>query len=157
MNTTNPADKKGFRGWRKKMSIYDVDINKLIEKVAEELKKVESIKMPKWGTFVKTGVGKERPPVKKDWWYMRTASMLRKIYMKGPIGVSKLRNNYRSKKNRGHKPERVYPASGKITRTIMQQLEKAGLIKFEEKGVHKGRIITPKGKSFMEKLCKDIK
>jgi len=88
---------------------------------------------------------------------MRTASMLRKIYMKGPIGVSKLRNNYRSKKNRGHKPERVYPASGKITRTIMQQLEKAGLIKFEEKGVHKGRIITPKGKSFMEKLCKDIK
>lgn len=136
------------------MTIYDVDTNELLEKAAEALKKVEAVKMPKWATFVKTGPGKERPPVKGDWWYARTASILRKIYMKGPIGVSKLRSHYKSKKNRGHKPERVYRASGKITRTILQQLEKAGFIKFEEKNVHKGRIITPKGKSFLDKLCK---
>lgn len=139
------------------MTIFDVDVNKLLEKVAEEMKKIESIKKPDWATFVKTGPGKERPPLKSDWWYMRSASMLRKIYLKGPIGVSKLRNNYKTKKNRGHKPEKVYQASGKLTRTILQQLEKAGFIKFEEKDVHKGRTITGKGKSFMEKLCKDIK
>ncbi|MCG2718100.1 MAG: 30S ribosomal protein S19e [Nanoarchaeota archaeon] len=139
------------------MSIFDVDINKLLEKVAEEMKKIEAIKKPDWATFVKTGPGKERPPVDPNWWYMRSASMLRKIFLKGPIGVSKLRNNYQTKKNRGHKPEKVYPASGKLTRTILQQLEKAGFIKFEEKDVHKGRVITAKGKSFMQKLCKDIK
>lgn len=136
------------------MSIYDVDTNELLEKAAEALKKVEAVKMPKWATFVKTGPGKERPPEKPDWWYIRTASILRKIYLKGPIGVSKLRSYYRSKKNRGYKPERVYKASGKITRTILQQLEKANFIKQTEKGIHKGRIITPKGKSFLNKLCK---
>ena len=139
------------------MSIYDVNTNELLEKVAESLKKVESVKMPEWAVFVKTGAGKERPPERLDWWYMRSASVLRKVYLKGQIGVSKLKANYKSKKNRGHKPEKVYDASGKIIRTIFQQLEKAGLIKFEEKGVRKGRMITPQGKSFMEKLCKEIK
>lgn len=139
------------------MSIYDIDTNELLEKAAEALKKVESVKIPKWAAFVKTGVGKERPPERQDWWYMRAASVLRKIYMKGPIGVSKLRSHYRSKKNRGHKPERVYKASGKITRTILQQLEKAELIKFAEKGVRKGRAITKKGKSFLDKICKEVK
>ncbi len=139
------------------MSIYDVDTNELLEKVAEALQKVEQIKMPEWALFVKTSPGKERPPERMDWWYMRAASMLRKIFLKGPIGVSKLRAKYSAKKNRGHKPERIYKASGKITRTIIQQLESAGFIKFGEKGVHKGRIITPKGQSFIEKLCKEVK
>jgi ribosomal protein S19E (S16A) len=35
---------------------------------------------------------------------------------------------------------------------MLQQLEKDGLIKYDEKGVHKGRIITPKGKSFLDKM-----
>ena len=139
------------------MTIYDVETNELLEKAAEELKKVETIKMPKWATFVKTSQGKERPPVNAYWWYNRAASMLRKVYLKGPIGVAKLRANYKHKKNRGHKPEKVCIASGKITRTILQQLEKSGFVKFAEKDVHKGRIITPKGKSFLDKLCKDIK
>ncbi|MBL7100443.1 MAG: 30S ribosomal protein S19e [Nanoarchaeota archaeon] len=139
------------------MSIYDVETNELLEKAAEALKKVETIKMPKWAAFVKTGVGKERPPERTDWWHMRAASMLRKVYMKGPIGISKLRSNYRTKKNRGHQPEKVCRASGKITRTILQQLEKAGFVKFTEKDVHKGRMITPKGKSFLDKLCKETK
>lgn len=139
------------------MSIYDVDTNELIEKAAEALKKVEAVKMPKWAVFVKTGTGKERPPARQDWWYTRAASVLRKIYIDGPIGVSKLRAKYKSKANMGHKPERVFKGSGKIIRTILQQLEKAELIKFAEKGLHKGRIITPKGKSFLDKACKGLK
>jgi len=139
------------------MSIYDVETNKLLEKAAEALKSVEAVKMPSWALFVKTGPGKERVPENNDWWYMRSASMLRKISLKGPIGVSKLRSVYSTKKNRGHKPERVCRASGKITRTILQQLEKAGFVKFAEKNVHKGRIITPKGTSFLDKLCKEVK
>lgn len=139
------------------MSIYDVKTNELLEKAAEALKKVEAVKAPKWAVFIKTSPGKERPPERPDWWYIRTASILRKIYLKGPIGVSKLRSQYKAKRNRGHKPERVYKASGKVTRTILQQLEKAELIKFTEKGVHKGRMITKKGKSFLDKFCKEIK
>lgn len=131
-------------------TVYDKKPQEVIEKAAESLKK--EITMPDWARFVKTGHAKMRTPAKEDWWYMRAASMLRKIYKKGPIGTNKLRTDYSAKKNRGHKPERVYKASGKIIRTILQQLEKAQYIKQEKRGTHKGRVVTAKGKSLLDKI-----
>lgn len=139
-------------------TVYDVDANSLVERAAQELKKVESVQIPKWAIFVKTGHAKERPPDNLDWWYFRAASVLRKLYIKeGPIGVSKLRTVYGSKKNRGHKPEVRYRAPGKMLRVMLQQLEKAGFAKQTEKKGHKGRVITPKGKAFLDSLCKVTK
>lgn len=133
--------------------IYNIDPSELIEKTAEELKKIESIKPTPWAAFVRTGVSRERPPIKGDWWYVRAASILRKIYRFGPIGVSKLRTKYGGKKNRGVRPEKFYKASGNIIRKIMQQLTKAELIKDAQKGGHKGKIITPKGISLLNKAA----
>ena len=133
-------------------TIYDKDTNELIAKASEELKKV--IKAPEWAQFVKTGVHKERPPVEKDWFYKRAAAILRSVYIKGPIGTNKLRIKYGGRKNRGQAQEKFYRGSGNIIRKALQQLEEAGLIKKAEKGVHKGRMITPKGKSFLDKLSK---
>lgn len=137
-------------------SIYNCDSSELIEKAAEELKKIESIKPPAWAPFVKTGMHKERPPANNDWWYMRAASVLRQIYRYGPIGVPKLRMKYGGKKNRGVKPERFYRGSGNILRKIMQQLEEGGFVKKELKGVHKGRLITAKGKKFLNDIAAKI-
>ena len=61
---------------------------------------------------------------------------------------------YGQKKNRGVKPEHFYKGSGKIVRVILQQLELEGLIKKVEKGIHKGKIITPKGQSLLDQLAK---
>ncbi|QQG38423.1 MAG: 30S ribosomal protein S19e [Candidatus Woesearchaeota archaeon] len=138
-------------------TIRDVSISKLIEKAALALKDVKEIEPPSWAPYVKTGVSKERVPDNPEWWYYRTASVLAKVYRLGPIGVSKLRKKYGSKKNRGHKPGHFYKGSGNIVRKVLQQLEKAQFVKQAEKGVHKGRVITPKGKSFMDKLAKDVK
>lgn len=132
------------------VTIFDKKPQELIEKAAEALKK--EITMPAWAKFVKTGHAKERPPENPEWWYRRAASMLRKIYRHGPIGTNKLKKKYGSKKNRGHKPEARYVGSGKIIRVILQQLEQKQLIKQETKGVHKGRVVTPKGKSFLDKI-----
>lgn len=137
-------------------SIYDVPQNELIEKTAEELKKIKDIKPPAWASFVKTGVFKERPPVSKDWWYMRAAALLRRLYKNSPIGVSKLRTYFGGRKNRGMKPEKFFKGSGSVIRKIMQQLETAGLAKKEEKGIHKGRAITPKGTSILDKVATQI-
>src|SRR3989344_2825167 len=134
------------------MAVYDIKPADLIKRTAVELKAI--IAEPEWTKFVKTGVHKERPPVDKDWYFTRAASVLRKIYFRGPIGVNKLRVQYGGKKNRGYKPEHFYPGSGKIIRTILQQLEKEELIKQAQKGSHKGRIVTPKGKSLLDKLSK---
>ena len=56
-------------------TMYDADAQELIEKAAEELKKIPEIKPPEWAAFAKTGMHKERPPAKNDWWYLRTASV----------------------------------------------------------------------------------
>ena len=118
----------------------------LIKNAAERMKKIEEIKPPEWSGFVKTGVHKERPPQQEDWWYIRSASVLRKIYIE-KSGVSKLRKIYGGRKNKGHKPEHKYKASGAIIRKILQQLEAADFVKKDEK--KKGRIITKKGKDFL--------
>ncbi len=137
------------------MAIYDKDVNQVIEKAAQELEKVEEINPPEWAKFVKTGVSKDRAPVQKNWWYLRSASILRKLYLsKGPIGVSKLRVKYGGKKNRGHKPDKFYNGSGNIIRKVLQQLEKAGLIEKKEIKSHKGRVITGKGKKFLNQVSK---
>ena len=132
------------------MSIYDKKAQEIVDKAAEALKKIEDIKAPEWAEFVKTGPAKERMPIEKDWWYKRAASVLRKVYLNGPIGVSRLRVKYGSKKNRGVRPEKFYKGSGNILRKILQQLEKAELIK--QNDGKKGRIVTDKGKSFLDKI-----
>ena len=137
--------------------VQNIKPNELIEKTAIELKKIPEIKPPVWSVFVKTGVNKERPPLRNDWWYVRAAAVLRSVYLRGPMGVSKLRTKYGSKRNMGYKPDRVYKGSGNILRKILQQLEKAGLLIEEKKGVHKGRKVTKKGKEFLDNISKQIK
>lgn len=134
-------------------TIYDADPGVLIGKAAGELKK--SLKAPDWSKYVKTGAHKERPPEDRDWWYQRAAAILRSVYILGPVGTSKLRTKYGGKKNRGFKPEKFYRGSGKIIRMILQQLEQEQLIVQQQKGVHKGRVITPKGKKFLDGLVKN--
>lgn len=139
------------------MVIYDKDPIVLIKKLAEEFKKEKLVDMPEWAKFVKTGHHKERHPMDKDWWYTRAASIFRKLYINTrPIGVNRLKKVYGGRKNRGYKPEKRYDASGKIIRVILQQLEKSGLIKKGEKGVHKGRIISSEGQKFLNKLSKEV-
>jgi small subunit ribosomal protein S19e len=138
-------------------TVYDVEANSLIESAAKELAKSKNVKAPEWAAFVKTGMAKDRIPSRSDWWYVRSAAILRSIYQSnGPIGTQKLRTKYGSKKNRGHKPEQVYRASGKIIRLILQQLEKEGYLKQADKEGHKGRIITGPGKSFLDKIASGL-
>ncbi len=134
-------------------TMFDVPVNDLIEEAAKDLQKVPEIKPPEWSVFVKTGTHKERPPKREDWWFIRCAAVLRSVRKLGPVGVQKLRTKYGGKKSRGHKPEHFYKGSGNIIRKVLQQLEAAGLIKKAEKETRKGRVITPKGVSLLDKAA----
>ena len=138
------------------VTIYDVLTQELIEKTAVKLKDMPEIQPPSWAAYVKTSSHKERPPQREDWWYVRSASVLRNVYKSGPIGVSKLRIRYGGKKNRGVATEHSFKGSGNIIRKILQQLEKAQLIRHIAKEVHKGRIVTQKGKSLLDKTATEI-
>ncbi len=137
--------------------VYEMDAQEYNLKLAEALKQVEEFKAPEWIIFVKSGPSKERPIEDDDFWQKRAASVLRNIYKKGSVGTERLRTKYGSKKNRGFRPEEFRKASGKIIRTILQQSDKAGFTEIQKavKGVRSkkpGRIITDKGKKFLEDI-----
>jgi len=122
-----------------------------VDAAAKELEK--KIEMPEWAFYVKTGPHKEHPPVQDNWWYIRAASILRRLYKFGrPIGIQRLRKFYGGRKNYGTAPEHKVKGSGKIVRTILQQLDKLGFTR----RTRKGRIITPKGKSFVDKCASEV-
>ena len=133
--------------------VLSVEPNEFIEKLAGELKNVKEIEAPEWAQFVKTGVHKERPPVRSDWWTVRAASVLRKIYKIGPIGTSKLKTIYGGRKNRGYRPEHHADGSGSIIRKILQQLEAAKLVATVKEGIHKGRKVTKEGNALLKKVA----
>ncbi len=134
-------------------TVYDIPASKTIDQASKELKKFKEIKPPDWARFAKTGAGREKQPEQKDWWYTRAASILRKIYISGPTGITRLSKKYGNKKNRGYKPEARRRGSGAITKTIVKQLESIGFIKTTKKG----RAITPTGVSFLDKISHTIK
>ncbi|TFF89215.1 MAG: 30S ribosomal protein S19e [Promethearchaeota archaeon] len=137
-------------------TIYDVPVQPLIEQVAEELKKFEEIKPPSWADYVKTAVYKERPPERPAdvWWYMRCASLLRKIYIKGPIGINRLRRLYGGKQNRGSKPNHFKRGGSSIIRNALKQLEETELLEIRNK---RGRVLTSKGISLLDRIAHQIK
>ena len=128
--------------------LEQVDPKKFIEECKKELKNMKEIKPPAWADFVKTGSHTMFPPQEDDWWYTRCASILRRVYLDGPVGVERLRTYYGGKKERGHKPEKFRKAGGNIIRKCLQQLEAAGLVEKKKNG-KKGRIITDKGRKFL--------
>lgn len=133
---------------------YDVPAYELIKNTAEKLEKEDAIKMPEQNTYAKTSVARENIPDDPKWWYVRCASILRKIYIKNGIGVEELKEEYGGKRNRGSKPSHARGGSGTIVRRCVQQLEQVGYVT-KIKG--KGRIITPKGKKFMDNTAYEVK
>jgi len=115
---------------------------------------IREIQPADWAGFVKTGSHVERMPQNPDWWYVRSASVLRKLYMNGPVGVSRLRKEYGGRKRRGVRPAHFAKAGGNILRSILQQLEQAGLA---QKDGTKGRVVSGKGRSLLDAMSTQIK
>ena len=135
------------------VSIKEVPPEFLIEWLEEHLKhNIQEVKPPTWSSFVKTGRGRDAPPDKKDWWYTRAASLLRKIYLNQPIGIQRMRSFYGGRMDRGLKPEHHVDGGGSNIRKILQQLEDGGLV---EK-TRKGRVLTPKAHALLDRLATEV-
>ena len=136
------------------MSIFIVEPEKLINTVAEKLRDFPEIKPPEGSQFWKTAFFKELAPIDhENFWYIRCASLLRKIKKFGPVGVNKLRKYYGGKNKHGPGRHHSAKGSGKIIRVALQQLEKANLIVKQERD---GRIVSPEGTSLLERTAYSI-
>ena len=132
--------------------VHDVPASMLIKKLTEILKS-EDINPPTWISFVKTGVHADKPPQKVDWWYTRCASILRKIYLNGPISITDMRSMYGGGKARGYGIASQRYAGGAIIRNAVHGLEKLGYVEMVEK---KGRIVTKQGMKKLDNLSTEI-
>ncbi len=132
--------------------VYDVPADVLINRLANILKN-EDIPAPSWIPFVKTGAHAERPPHERDWWHTRCASLLRKIYLQGPIGINELCQEYGGGKPSGYGAAHHRNAGGAIIRNAVQGLEKLGYVEKVEK---KGRVISKQGMQKLDRLATEI-
>ncbi len=132
---------------------HEVPQQVLITKLAEHLRHVSQISQPQWASYAKTGSHAARQPIEKDWWYTRCASLLRKIYIHGPIGISTLESAYGGRKEVGYSVGHHRDAGGSAIRKALQQLESAGLV---AKQGQRGRILTGKGVSLVDRQSAEI-
>ncbi len=131
--------------------VLEVDASEFISRAAARLK-ASDVKKPKYVEYVKSGAGRERAPADQDFWYVRCASVLRQVYLNGPLGVSTLRTRYGNRKRHLVHSHHHFRSGGSIIKDSFDALEKLGYVK---KTGH-GREITPSGRSFIDKISNEI-
>jgi len=132
-------------------TVFDVPEGVLIGRLATYLKEnVDDVTPPAWAFTAKTGSFKEHQPTDRDWWYVRCASLLRKLYIHGPSGISRLRKEYGGRSRRGRTPEHSRRGGGSAVRTPLQQLQKAGLVETVSK---KGRRLSKDGQRLLDTIA----
>lgn len=134
------------------VNAHDVPQARLIGALAELMKGVPTVKEPDWAHFVKTGSHAERPPARPDWWFTRAASLMRKVYLHGPVGLSDLERAYGGTKALHYFPKHHRDAGGSAIRHILTQLEQAELVA----KTPKGRVVTPKGRAMLDRVSKEV-
>ncbi len=127
--------------------VYDAPADRLISELGTVIKEelaAKSIAAPEWIPFVKTGRQADRPPHDRDWWYTRCASLLRKIYLNGPIGIGGLRTKYggATRSSHGYGFAHHVDAGGAIIRSAVHALESLGYV---EKHGNGGRVVSSAG------------
>lgn len=128
--------------------VKDVPAEAFIKSYAGHLQ--DKLELPVWVDYVKTASHKELAPRDPDWYFIRAASIARKLYFSQDIGVGRFRRIYGGRnKRRGTRPEKKAIASAGLIRHILIQMEKLGLVEKSEndKG---GRRLTSKGQKDMD-------
>ncbi|XP_013619382.1 PREDICTED: 40S ribosomal protein S19-3-like isoform X1 [Brassica oleracea var. oleracea] len=108
------------------------------------------IELPPWTDIVKTGKLKELAPYDPDWYYIRAASMARKVYLRGGLGVGAFRRIYGGSKRNGSRPPHFCKSSGGVARHILQQLQTMNIVDLDTKG---GRKITSSGERDLDQVA----
>ena len=130
----------------------DVPASALLPRLAATLKTQQLVAPPAWSAFAKTGVSRQQSPTQPDWWYLRSASVLRKVYLRGSTGVARLSADYGGRKDRGSAPYHARAGSRAVLREIVQQLEKSGLLQTNK---NRGRRVSPSGLKLLDSASRD--
>ncbi|CAH9139252.1 unnamed protein product [Cuscuta epithymum] len=131
-------------------TVKDVPPQDFVKACSAHFKRSGKMELPEWTDIVKTGKLKELPPNDPDWYYIRAASMARKIYLRGGLGVGAFQRIYGGNKRNGTRPRHFCKSSGAIARHILQQLQAMQIVDVEPRG---GRKITSKGQQDLDQVA----
>ena len=118
--------------------------------------------------FIKTGFSREISPHDEDWFFVRTAALARKLYLRPGLGVKNLQHIYGKKVRRGVAKSHHAKGSGKILRYALNQLLDANiLMRYNDKrnnnfggDDHKDKnypkMMTPEGQKELNEVAQTV-
>ena len=133
--------------------VRDVKATAFIEAYSEHLKNSDKFDLPVWSDTIKTGVFKELAPYGDDWYYIRAASIARKVYLRPGIGIGQLQKWYGGNYRRGARTEHFRKAASGVIRSVLLQLEE---MKVVEKLPSGGRRVTVVGQQDLDRIAGTI-
>ena len=110
------------------VNVKDVAAGEFVLAYAAHLKRIGKIEVPKWADLVKTSTAKELAPYNPDWYYVRAASLARKIYLRGGTGVGAFTKVYGGSSHKTVRTPHFHKACGGLIRHIMQQLGEIDIV-----------------------------
>eukprot|EP00178_Gracilaria_changii_P017153 TRINITY_DN49051_c0_g1_i1.p1 TRINITY_DN49051_c0_g1~~TRINITY_DN49051_c0_g1_i1.p1 ORF type:complete len:148 (+),score=13.25 TRINITY_DN49051_c0_g1_i1:21-464(+) len=135
------------------VSVKDVNQHEFVKALAAFLKKSGKMKVPEWTDLVKLAHFNELAPYDLDWYYVRAASVARRLYMRSPAGVGCLSKVYGGRKRNGTAPSHFCPSSTSVARKVLQSLEG---VKIVEKDPSGGRRLSPQGRRDLDRIAAQI-
>ncbi|XP_063684620.1 small ribosomal subunit protein eS19-like [Bolinopsis microptera] len=135
------------------VTLKDVESHMWVKEFAAFLKKSGKLTIPKWTDIVKTATFKELPPKDNDWYYIRSAALLRRVYLRQGVGTGSLRKIYGGRINRGSAPSHHKNASASVIRHALKGLVEMKLIANHPDG---GRMITSAGRRDADRIASQV-
>ncbi|XP_039248570.1 small ribosomal subunit protein eS19-like [Styela clava] len=135
------------------VTVKDVDQQLFVKHLAAFLKKSGKLKVPEWADLVKTAVRKELAPEDPDWFYIRCASTIRHLYVRGGVGVKSFTKIFGGRKRRGTRPSHFSRGSASVARRVLQSLEGIKMIQKDDLG---GRRVTHQGQRDMDRIAGQV-
>ncbi|GMI54810.1 hypothetical protein ScalyP_jg10357 [Parmales sp. scaly parma] len=133
------------------ITVRDIAPKDFIKAYAEHLKNSDKFSLPNWSDLVKTAVFKELAPYGEDWYYIRAASIARKIYLRPGTGVGALQKWYGGSYRRGTRTEHFRKANSGLIRTILISLEEMKVVEKHESD--HGRKMSRVGQQDLDRIA----
>merc|ERR1719336_1124136 len=120
--------------------------------LADHFKKSGKFELPDWHDLIKTAPFKEMPPMDPDWYYTRCASVARRVYLHGGLGVGGFSRVFGGRNRRGSKKPHWARASKGLIRHMLAALQEADIVAKRKKG----RWITQNGQRELDIIAGQV-
>ena len=141
-------------GRRKGATLRDVSGAKWVKAMAAHLKQSGKLFVPNCTELMKQSHANERAPQNPDWFFLRCAAVLRRVYVRPGTGYGGLSKAFGLKKNNGSRPEKPIKASRGLLHWACRSLEGLKLL---QKGKESGRVLTREGRRKCDAIAFNVK